>query len=110
MAEEPDFSSLSQETQARVSFYATVGQGITTCAHMEGILIELATLLLTAPAQKTGAVFYSIPNFHAWLNIIDELFEIESRAKLHKPHWNAISEKLRGLNDKRVALAHHALP
>jgi hypothetical protein len=76
---------------------------------MEGSLVHIASWLLDAQSPKVGLVFYSINNFHTWLSIIDELFAIDPVFAPLKSDWNEIANKLRGLNDIRVRLAHHAL-
>jgi hypothetical protein len=89
------------------SYYA-VGTAISLWSRMEGSLVHIASWLLDARSEKVGLVFYSINNFHTWLSIIEELFEINPAFSPLKSEWNAIAKKLRGLNDIRVRLAHHS--
>lgn len=89
--------------------YRAIGAAITVWADMEGSLVHIASWLLDAQSNKVGLIFYSINNFHTWLSIIDELFAIDPAFAPLKSDWNAIAHKLRGLNDVRVRLAHHAL-
>ena len=63
--------------ELRRMFYTGVGQGISHWAHMEERLVEIAVILLGTTNRKAGLVFYSIINFHTWLNIIDELFSLD---------------------------------
>src|SRR4051794_5257561 len=55
-------------------FYATVGQGISFWASMEGTLVQIAAKLLGTSEEKCGLLLYSIMNLFSWLTIIDELF------------------------------------
>ena len=88
-------------------FFALVGKAISLWAHLESLLIGMASLLLRARPEKVGAVLYSIQNFHVWLNIIDELFSIDKQLRQFSGDWPDISSKLRSLNDIRVRLAHN---
>jgi hypothetical protein len=96
-----------EDWEERSEFYRSVGQAISMWASMEDLLVEIAALLLDTSEEKAGLLMYSIINFNVWLNIIDELFSIEPRYQTHKATWTAQSEKLRGMNDTRVRLAHH---
>jgi hypothetical protein len=89
--------------------YQAIGSAITLWSRMEGSLVHIASWLMDAESNKVGLVFYSINNFHTWLSIIDELFAIDPAFSPLKSDWNEIANKLRGLNDIRVRLAHHAL-
>ena len=91
----------------RSAFYATVGQGISNWARMEGQIVHLAADLLDCNVEKAGVVLYSITNFHIWLGIIDELLALDKCLASAKRNWNQISTGLRKLNDVRVRLAHH---
>ncbi|WP_426410792.1 hypothetical protein [Bradyrhizobium ganzhouense] len=95
------------ELQERMQFYATVGQGISNWARMEGRIINLAAYLLDTNVQKAGVVFYSM-NFNLWLNVIDDLLLLDKHlTNIRKRHWSPVSSELRKLNDIRVRLAHH---
>jgi hypothetical protein len=98
-----------EDWEERSEFYRSVGQAISMWASMEDLLVEIAALLLDTSEEKAGLLMYSIINFNVWLNIIDELFSIEPRYQTHKATWTAQSEKLRGMNDTRVRLAHHTV-
>ena len=76
-------------------------------SSMEGIIAEMFALLVEAPREKAGLVLYSINNFYTWLSIMDDLISIDSRFAPIKSEWGQIAEKLKGLNDIRVRLAHH---
>ena len=89
--------------------YRAIGSAITIWSRMGGYLVHIASWLLDAKSHKVGLVFYSINNFHTWLSIIDELFAIDPAFSPVKSDWNEIANKLKGLNDIRVRLAHHAL-
>jgi hypothetical protein len=89
------------------TFNALVGQALSQWVRMETILLAIASTLLETSLPKTGLVFYSIQNFHVWLNVIDELFQLEKRYEPHHSDWKKICEQLRQLNDMRVRLAHH---
>lgn len=93
----------------RAPFYASVGQGISIWSSMEGRLVEIAAHLLGTSNRKAGLVLYSIMSFFTWLQIIDELFILETRYSAHRSAWGVISDKLRSLNDIRVRLAHHTV-
>lgn len=101
MTDEEDKSKL------RDYFFESVGHAISLWAFTESTLIGLAAILLNCRVEKAGLVFYSIQNFHNWLNIIDELFEFEEKFKPQRAEWTRISSRLRKLNDTRVRLAHH---
>jgi hypothetical protein len=88
-------------------FQATVGQGISAWSAMEDYLVGVASVLLGTTPHKTGLILYSIQNFYIWLNIIDELFTLETEYKDKREDWTKISGRLRELNDLRVHLAHH---
>lgn len=90
-----------------ITYSIVVGQGISIWTQMEASLIQVASILLGAKTEKMGIVLYSIPNFHSWLNITDDLFQNDSRFTASHPKWNKISGSLRSLNDTRVRLAHH---
>lgn len=74
---------------------------------MESSLVHLAAILLGATSAKTGVVLYSIQNFHTWLSVIDELFDLNPALRKARPKWTKIAARLRALNDTRVRLAHH---
>jgi hypothetical protein len=65
--------------EAKKLLYSAIGQAISAWSALETLLVRLAAILLGASREKTGVVFYSIQNFHLWLNIIDELFNLEKR-------------------------------
>jgi hypothetical protein len=96
-----------EEIETRKAFYTTVGQGISNWTRVEGRLIHIAACLLGSSVEKTGAIFYSVLNFHTWLGIIDELFMLDPRFTVARNDWNKLASKLRALNDTRVRLAHH---
>src|SRR5689334_20501478 len=100
----------SPEKVARYQFYVALGNALSTWAITEEALVSLAARLLGTTSEKTGTVFYSIANFHTWLAIIDELFELDERSRRHKSDWTNIAKTLRRLNDTRVRLAHQRLP
>jgi hypothetical protein len=102
-------AGLDDDNAVHMAFQITITQGISTWAATETSLVILASELLGAEANKTGLVLYSITNFHTWLNIIDELFEIDDKFRPYRPQWKKISSTLRGLNDTRVRLAHHTI-
>lgn len=89
--------------------YSAVGQAISFWASMEGKVVQIAAMLVGTTDRKAGLLFYSIMNFFSWLTIIDELFAIEPNFNSLKEEWGAISNKLRGMNDIRVRLAHHTV-
>lgn len=90
-----------------ITFYTSIGQAISAWTGMETALILIAALLLEASSDKTGVVFYSIQNFHLWLNILDELFGFDQDYAKHRRKWTPITSDLRAMNDTRVRLAHH---
>lgn len=89
--------------------YTAIGHGITTWSRMEGMLVHIASWLLGSHSEQVGMIFYSINNFHTWLSIIDELFEMDPNFRPLRPDWIKIRGKLTKLNDVRVRLAHHAV-
>jgi hypothetical protein len=93
--------------QAEKHFYFLIGLSITAWSSMEGYLVYVATMLLDTTPQKAGLVLYST-NFHSWLSIIHDLFNIDPSYHSLRSDWNNIENKLKGLNDVRVQLAHHA--
>jgi hypothetical protein len=95
--------------EQKESFYSAVGQAISMWSSMESKLVEVAAILLGTTDHKTGLFLYSIMNFHAWLNIIDELFALEPQYSSHKSAWLDISSELRTHNDTRTRLAHHTV-
>ena len=113
MVEEPTEEEIKEieELQSRVTEYqfAGIGKGITAWSNMEGSLVIIAAMLLDTKFEKAGLIFYSIPNFHTWLSIIDELFALDPQHQALRPDWREIAEKLKKLNDTRVRLAHHAV-
>jgi hypothetical protein len=102
-AEQPD------DWKQKSALYLSIGQGISLWASMEGTLVSIAARLLSTSEQKAGLVFYSISNFHSWLNIIDELFLMEDSYAKHRDSWIKQTENLRSMNDTRVRLAHHTV-
>jgi hypothetical protein len=95
--------------EERQQFYGSVGQAISFWASLESKLIEVAAILLGTTEHKTGVMLYSVMSFHAWLNIIEELFALESLFGEHKAAWASASANLRQLNDIRVRVAHHTV-
>src|SRR5689334_7652919 len=87
------------EWQRRSTFYSSVGQAISLWASMENKLVEIAALLLGTSEIKSGLMFFSISNFHVWLNTIDELFNLEPALQQFRPVWGTESDTLRQLND-----------
>jgi hypothetical protein len=70
----------------------------------------IAAFLLDSHPNKVGIILYSNQNFHVWLSIINELFTLEAKNfPKSKPIWEKFSAALRGMNDKRVRLAHHTI-
>jgi hypothetical protein len=99
--------ALLKRKQDQYAVFTSVGQALSIWARMEEMLVAIAGLLLDTRFTKAGAVLYSIINFNVWLSLIDELFVLEPNYNAHKPRWNKISERLRGLKDTRDRLAHH---
>jgi hypothetical protein len=104
-----DKPKLDPPWEVRESFYTGVGQTISFWANMETIIIEIAAIALGTTEQKTGLVFYSIQNFHSWLNILDDLFNSDDGLKDRRSEWTDISSDLRAMNETRVRLAHHTV-
>jgi hypothetical protein len=102
-----EFEALKKQTEN--DFYRIIGKSISAWAKTEGQLVFIAAMLLDTSLEKAGLVFYSIPNFHSWLSIIEELFAIDPKYSPLRPDWIEIAKRLKKLNDTRVALAHHAL-
>jgi hypothetical protein len=94
-------------TEERELFYISIGQGISFWTGMESLLVQIAARLLGSTDIKAGLVLYSIANFYSWLTIIDDLFSLDPKFVSLKTDWGPIAEKLKGLNDIRVRLAHH---
>jgi hypothetical protein len=92
---------------AQKHFYFLIGASITAWSSMEGNLIYVATMLLGTDPKKAGLVLYST-SFHNWLSIISDLFNIDPSYHPLRSTWNKIEKKLKGLNDVRVQVAHHA--
>jgi hypothetical protein len=108
--ENAEILQLSGQTwEDRELFYAQVGQGISLWSSMEEHLVEIAARLLNTRLEKAGLVLYSINNFYAWLNIIDDLFGLAPEYGNFKKSWTEASANLRSLNDTRVRLAHHTV-
>jgi len=84
-----------------------IGVSITAWSSMEGNLVYVATMLLDTDPKKAGLVLYST-SFHNWLSIISDLFNIDPSYHPLCSDWNKIEKKLKGLNDVRVQVAHHA--
>jgi hypothetical protein len=97
------------QRQVEEDLYTAIGKAISMWSRNEGALVVIATALLGIDAEKTGLIFYSILNFHAWLSIINELFAQDSQYLPLRPKWIAIENRLKKLNDMRVQLAHHTL-
>jgi hypothetical protein len=101
----------TSDERLRNTFFSVVGQSISTWSAMESVLIGIAGTLLdltgSRSLSKVGLVFYSVQNFHVWLNIIDELFSLDDDFKDKRDEWGKKSDQLRKLNDTRVRLAHH---
>jgi hypothetical protein len=91
----------------RHTFFSSIGQAISMWGSMENILVSIASLLLNTDPDKAGLIFYSIQNMHVWLNIVDDLFSIDTVFSDKRKEWTKISDRLRGLNDMRVRIAHH---
>ena len=104
-----EIEKLRQAWPLRYDFYSSVGQAISTWASMETHLVSIASHLLDTSEEKTGLMLYSIQNFHAWLNIIDELFSMEPKFEKHRDEWTKISANLRTWNDTRLRLAHNTV-
>jgi hypothetical protein len=102
-----EFETLKKQTEN--DFYRIIGKGISAWAKTEARLVYIAAMLLDTSLEKAGLVFYSMPNFHSWLSIIEELFAIDPKYSPLRPDWIEIANRLKKLNDTRVALAHHAL-
>jgi hypothetical protein len=113
MSEEPteedraEFDRLAREMMNDT--YKLIGKGITAWSKGEGLLVDIAAMLLKTEREKAGLVLYSINNFHTWLSIIEELFALDPRYTPLRPDWIKISKRLKKCNDVRVSLAHHAL-
>lgn len=90
-------------------FYLCVGQAISMWTNTESCLIDIAARLLGSSPDKTGCVFYSIGNFHVWLNTIDDLFLLAPEYNAARKDWISLADMLRGMNDTRVRLAHHTV-
>src|SRR4051794_25143613 len=113
MSEEPteedraEFDRLAREMMNDTD--KLIGKGITAWSKGEGLLVDIAAMLLKTEREKAGLVLYSINNFHTWLSIIEELFALDLRYTPLRPDWIKISKRLKKCNDVRVSLAHHAL-
>jgi hypothetical protein len=100
---EEELRLLAEESEI---FFGCIGRGISIWTKMEGSLVEIASRLLGTDAFRTGLVLYSI-NFHTWLSVIDDLLSFVKHLTPLKADWGKIVNRLRGLNDTRVRLAHH---
>jgi hypothetical protein len=69
------------QSQFEETYYSSVGKGISAWSRNEGLLVAVGALLLDTTFEKAGLVFYSVINFHTWLTIIDELFDIDPRRR-----------------------------
>src|SRR5687767_7635572 len=98
-----------EELDRRVIVYAAVGQTLSSWARMENSLITVVSLLLETTHSRAGIVMYSVLNFGAWIQIIDDLIALDSRYLPLKPKWNKIGGRLRGHKDTRDRLAHHSV-
>jgi hypothetical protein len=90
-------------------FYGAVGQGISRWSSMEETLVQIAAKLVRTSEPKAGAIMYSINNFYAWLQIIDDLFVLDDTFPKSLKRWRGMIETLKKANDTRVRLAHHAV-
>jgi len=91
------------------NFYMAVGHGISHWSRMEECLVQVVARLLRTSEAKAGLVMYSIMSFHAWITIIDELFELDGTYKNSLQAWRKLMESLKTENDIRVRLAHHSI-
>ncbi|SHJ50831.1 hypothetical protein SAMN05444159_0793 [Bradyrhizobium lablabi] len=111
--EEPTEADITELEELRIelteNYYGAIGKGISAWSRTESGLVVIAALLLDTKQEKAGLILYSIANFHSWLAIIDELFEMDPRYRALRPDWTVIANRLKKLNDTRVRLAHHAL-
>jgi hypothetical protein len=100
--------SVALTDQAK-TFYLAVGQGITHWSRMEGRLVQVVAKLLGTTEPKAGLVMYSIINLHTWIQIIDELLELDGTYPNSFKLWRGIAKAVRKEIDNRLRLAHHAL-
>ncbi|MGJ4960524.1 hypothetical protein ACQR1H_33180 [Bradyrhizobium sp. HKCCYLRH2015] len=89
--------------------FKMIGRNISLWSRLEGHLVYVAAFLLDVPADKAGLIFYSINSFPTWIQIIDELFVLETQFSVCQNSWSAIRSRLLKLNGKRVRMAHHFL-
>lgn len=103
----PRFGEITPQMEA----YAAIGEGISTWAAMESLLVLLAAGLLKIETVQAGTIFYNILNFHSWLTILSELFEssTEEEARAVAAQWHELTPTLTTLNSIRVRLAHQVL-
>jgi hypothetical protein len=92
--------------EQRIQFFAAVGQAITFWAATEERLVQIAATLIPTTEDKAGAIFYSINSIHAWMEIIDNLFQIAKPNDKASEKWNDVRKKIKGMNDTRIRLAH----
>jgi hypothetical protein len=89
--------------------FQTVGQALTTWAHLEVALVAIFALLMRTGGERSGLILYSIVNFNTWLSIIHDLFEMDHDLRQFQKRWNKISERIRRVKDQRDQIAHHAV-
>jgi len=108
MSEEPEFDKAEFDKFAKElteDTYRTIGKCITGWAKTESFLVSIAAMLLGTDLEKAGLVLYSINNFHTWLSIIEELFDLDPQFSPLRSDWIKISNRLKKHNDLRVSLA-----
>jgi hypothetical protein len=100
--------SAKARSEQEIKFYAAVGRGISSWSKMEEDLVRIAARLLRSKERKVGLVMYSI-NFYAWIQVIDDLFVLDGSYPRSLDLWRGMVKSLKGENDVRVQLAHHAI-
>src|ERR1700758_619872 len=90
--------SAKARTLEEVKFYAAVGKGISNWSKMEERLVSVVARLLRTSDAKAGLVMYSIMNFHAWVQIIDDLFVLDSTYPKSLKLWRKMIDDLKAEN------------
>ena len=98
-----------QKISETETLYWTVGRALTVWATMEEAIVIVISLLLRVPPNKAGVVMYSIHSFGPWVQIPNDLFDLDETLKPFKKRFNQIYEGIRALKDQRDQLAHHSV-
>ncbi|CAN5701810.1 hypothetical protein BH11PSE13_BH11PSE13_45080 [soil metagenome] len=93
--------------EEHVLFHFAYGQAMTSWAHLEHALVEIAASVLPPSSRKPLVLgYYAIENFRSKLNFCKAVVKAKFGADARFSEWQALEQKLLAASKQRNKLAH----